>query len=155
MGRLEVGLGMGLPLTLMLGLGDLWRVSLPHAAVSPAMAYHDDRRASAAVGLVSGLALGLALGLAFGLELGPWAGLWAGLLFGLVGGLAFRVRSSPMPMVGLAELTFAAGGAGGVSFMQLLDDAHHRQVLRQAGAVYQFRHDELQHHLAKIHHQRL
>ena len=33
--------------------------------------------------------------------------------------------------------------------MRVLEDAHHRQVLRQAGAVYQFRHAELQDHLAK------
>jgi hypothetical protein len=32
-----------------------------------------------------------------------------------------------------------------VSFLQ---DAHRRGVLRQAGAVYQFRHIELQHRLA-------
>jgi len=34
------------------------------------------------------------------------------------------------------------------SLMGFLADAHQRGVLRQAGAVYQFRHIELQHHLA-------
>jgi hypothetical protein len=38
-----------------------------------------------------------------------------------------------------------------VKSIQVLEDAHHRQVLRQAGAVYQFRHAELQDHLAEIH----
>ncbi|MGH3938661.1 MAG: hypothetical protein ACRDTG_08475 [Pseudonocardiaceae bacterium] len=38
--------------------------------------------------------------------------------------------------------------------MGLLEGAHRRQVLRQAGAVYQFRHAELQEHLAKIYYQR-
>jgi hypothetical protein len=34
--------------------------------------------------------------------------------------------------------------------MAFLQDAHeHRGVLRQAGAVYQFRHINLQHHLAR------
>jgi hypothetical protein len=33
-------------------------------------------------------------------------------------------------------------------FMDFLADAHRRGVLRQAGAVYQFRHIELQHRLA-------
>jgi hypothetical protein len=150
--RLEAGLVIGLPLGLMLGLGTLWRVSLPNAAATPATSYHVDRRASTLFGLVTGLAWGLVLGLAFGLVFGPWAGLWAGLLFGLVGGFACGVGSSPMPMVSLTELTLATGGAGRVRFMQFLDDAHHRQVLRQAGAVYQFRHAELQDHLAKIHH---
>jgi len=32
--------------------------------------------------------------------------------------------------------------------MAFLADAHQRGVLRQAGAVYQFRHIELQHRLA-------
>ena len=32
--------------------------------------------------------------------------------------------------------------------MSFLADAHRRGVLRQAGAVYQFRHIELQHRLA-------
>jgi hypothetical protein len=38
-----------------------------------------------------------------------------------------------------------------VKFIRVLGDAHQRQVLRQAGAVYQFRHAELQDHLAGIH----
>jgi hypothetical protein len=33
--------------------------------------------------------------------------------------------------------------------MRFLADAHQRGVLRQAGAVYQFRHAELQRHLAR------
>jgi hypothetical protein len=32
--------------------------------------------------------------------------------------------------------------------MRFLADAHQRGILRQAGAVYQFRHIELQHRLA-------
>jgi hypothetical protein len=32
--------------------------------------------------------------------------------------------------------------------MRFLDDAHHRGVLRQVGAVYQFRHAQLQDRLA-------
>jgi hypothetical protein len=35
------------------------------------------------------------------------------------------------------------------SLMSFLADAHERGVLRQAGAVYQFRRIELQHRLAK------
>ncbi|GGV95635.1 hypothetical protein GCM10015535_63320 [Streptomyces gelaticus] len=33
--------------------------------------------------------------------------------------------------------------------MAFLDDAYRRGVLRQTGAVYQFRHIRLQHHLAR------
>ncbi|MFB7667752.1 helix-turn-helix domain-containing protein [Kitasatospora sp. NPDC056138] len=35
--------------------------------------------------------------------------------------------------------------------MAFLDDAYRKGVLRQVGAVYQFRHDRLQHHLSHVH----
>ncbi|MGQ0776178.1 MAG: hypothetical protein ACT4NY_17420 [Pseudonocardiales bacterium] len=57
-------------------------------------------------------------------------------------------------MVGLTQLILVITGAGRVNFMRVLEGAHQQQVLRQAGAVYQFRHAELQEHLSKIHHQR-
>jgi len=66
-------------------------------------------------------------------------------------GLAFGLTSGSMPTVSFTELVLATTGAGRVKFMRVLEDAHHRQVLRQAGAVYQFRHAELQNHLAEIH----
>jgi hypothetical protein len=47
----------------------------------------------------------------------------------------------------VAELVLAVGGRR-VRFVPLLEDALRRQVLRQAGAVYQFRHAELQDRLA-------
>lgn len=72
---------------------------------------------------------------------------------GLAFGLAFGLAGGPMPQVVLTELVFVASGAGRVRFMKVLEEAHGRQVLRQAGAVYQFRHAELQEYLAKIHQQ--
>jgi len=47
----------------------------------------------------------------------------------------------------IAELLLALRGKGRVHFMGLLEQAVSRQVLRQAGTVYQFRHAELQEQL--------
>ena len=78
-------------------------------------------------------------------------GLVVGLRVGLGVGFGFGLASGSMPKVSLTELVLATTGAGRVKFLRVLEDAHHRQVLRQAGAVYQFRHAELQDHLAEIH----
>ena len=52
-----------------------------------------------------------------------------------------------VPLVHLAQLVLLPG-RGRVSFRRLLDEALDRQVLRQAGTVYQFRHAALQSRLA-------
>ena len=80
--------------------------------------------------------------------------LTVGLAVGLTAGLTAGLTEGSMPKVGLTEHVLAVTGAGRVGFMKVLEDAHRRQVLRQAGAVYQFRHADLQEHLAKIHRQR-
>jgi hypothetical protein len=76
-----------------------------------------------AAGLVRGLAVGLAVGL----------------LFGLVDGAS--------PPLLFAEVALRLRGRR-VRFMPLLETALQRQVLRQAGVVYQFRHAALQDRLA-------
>jgi hypothetical protein len=55
--------------------------------------------------------------------------------------------SGQVPLVSLTQLVLLPS-RGRVSFARLLDDAHRRQVLRQAGTVYQFRHAALQARLA-------
>jgi hypothetical protein len=55
--------------------------------------------------------------------------------------------SGQVPLANLAQLVLWPTH-GRVSFARLLDDAHRRQVLRQAGTVYQFRHAALQSRLA-------
>jgi hypothetical protein len=55
--------------------------------------------------------------------------------------------SGQVPLVNLTQLVLLPS-RGRVSFARLLDDAHRRQVLRQAGTVYQFRHAALQSRLA-------
>lgn len=114
------------------------------AATSPDAVLRLDRRAALLAGLVIGIGVGCALGLGFPPGIGIVVGLAAGLAFGpavsmlktawpsyclICGWLALR-RRLPWPL------------------MTFLADAHRRGVLRQAGAFYQFRHIELQRHLA-------
>jgi hypothetical protein len=49
----------------------------------------------------------------------------------------------------IAEVHLLLRGQGRIRFMPLLETALQRQVLRQAGAVYQFRHAALQDHLSE------
>ena len=53
-----------------------------------------------------------------------------------------------VPIVRLTELVLTCQGRGRVHVLRLMKDAFDRQVLRQAGTVYQFRHAALQDRLA-------
>jgi DNA-binding SARP family transcriptional activator len=68
-------------------------------------------------------------------------------LFGLGVGLSVCL-SRAWGAFGCARLWLAARGQIPLRFMAFLDDAHRRGVLRQVGAVYQFRHARLQERLA-------
>jgi hypothetical protein len=70
---------------------------------------------------------------------------------GLVDGMLFGLGAALMVLPGRAwgvfvacRLLLAVRGHLPLRLMSFLDDAHHRGVLRQAGAVYQFRHARLQ-----------
>ncbi|MFI5687631.1 NACHT domain-containing protein [Streptomyces sp. NPDC051636] len=91
---------------------------------------------SIAVGFTWALAAGLGGGLALGLA-GRWAGRFQ---TGLVG--------SAWSWFLLTRVWLALRGRLPWRLMRFLDDAHRRGILRQAGAVYQFRHARLQDHLA-------
>jgi hypothetical protein len=108
---------------------------------NPAQTYRSDTLRTAVVGL----AMGLAFGLTFGLTIGLAGGLMYGLAFGLTMGLAFGLAAGHGPAVDLQvmRLTWRLRGTR-VRFMPLLQTAAQRQILRQAGAVYQFRHAALQ-----------
>jgi len=88
-----------------------------------------------------------------------------GLTCGLVGlpifvlgqwqwGLAIVVASmsfaiGPYVAIQILEFVLLAHGRGRIRFIAALDDAHHRQVLRQVGSLYQFRHAAVQEFLAR------
>lgn len=127
-------------------LSDDWSAPLSLApTATPIASYRIDRRTSLVFGLGVGIAVGFGLGIALtlGLRLGN-----AGVV---VAGALMFTRWGGWTGMWLTVFILATTGAGRVNFMRLLEDAHRRHVLRQAGAVYQFRHAELQDHLAEIH----
>lgn len=84
-----------------------------------------------------------------------WDGLFIGTVVGLGGGVSYALSFTAwgrwvvrarlwLPMTGKLPWDTAA----------FLDDAYRRGVLRQAGAVYQFRHVRLQHHLGRTYRRR-
>jgi NACHT domain len=128
-------------------------------AVTPWSVFRDDRTAAIVLGLVGGLLLGpiVALIMAAGWllsgrepgllsELG--FGLALGLAVGLLGGLAGGLGFAAWGQFTIVRAWLAVRGQLPWRLMAFLNDAHQRGVLRQAGAVYQFRHARLQDHLA-------
>lgn len=161
------GLLFGLTLWL---LSDVW--SRPIAAaldVTPWSVYRKDIRAglgSAGIfAIMGGLPAGLLFVFVFGVgdllegdELGGWSylldmllfGLFAGLVVGFVLGLIGGLRNGAAALLLCTQTAFALRGRP-VRLIPLLESARERQVLRQAGAVYQFRHADLQDRLAAQH----
>lgn len=81
----------------------------------------------------------------------PVSGLGSGLAFGLTFGLGAGSATTVPRAWGsfvICRVFLALRGDLPWRLMSFLDDAHRRGVLRQAGAVYQFRHIELQQRLA-------
>jgi hypothetical protein len=145
-----VGAVFGGVVGLALGFRSLCAIPM---AVSPsasaASTYRADLRTGVIGGLMIGVSGGLAAGVAAGVEFGPAFGLEAALVFGLAAGLPIWLLTTQVPLVKLTELMLADQGSGRVHFQRLLDEAFSKQVLRQAGAVYQFRHAALQVRLAE------
>ncbi|MCE7010861.1 NACHT domain-containing protein [Kibdelosporangium philippinense] len=77
----------------------------------------------------------------------PVLAVLAGTMFGLAVGLSVCV-SRAWGTFAVTRLWLAAHGQIPLELMAFLDDAHRRGVLRQVGAVYQFRHARLQERLA-------
>jgi WD40 repeat protein len=144
-----LGLVVGVPAGIALGLDQLWSVPLEAAtAATPQSTYLDDRRARRWTTLFAGLLVGLTVAAAIGTQSGGSAAVFYGVTAGvgiwLIGncvlGRGSRLR--------VAEIVLSRSFRR-LRFMPLLEDAKQRQLLRQAGAVYQFRHAELQEHLAR------
>ncbi|HEU4347735.1 MAG TPA: hypothetical protein VFR35_08100 [Actinoplanes sp.] len=143
---LVVALILGVPLGFVFGLYDLWKVPVaPAAASTPRTTYLEDRRISIRVSIAAALVAGLVLGLTGGMGPEVLDAFLVGLVVYLVGRLVFGLGAS----LGRAERVLTPS-VRRVRFIRLLEDALQRQVLRQAGAVYQFRHAELQDHLAML-----
>ena len=156
-----VGVAGGLAGGLALGLADMWSSPVADSAeATPRSTHRQDIQTQFVLVLVLGLGVVLALGLAdvlagvlagvlaVGLGVVLALGLAVGLAFGLVGGVAGGLVGGAAQELSLTEVALAMRGRR-VRFMQLLQTALDRQVLRQAGAVYQFRHADLQDRLSE------
>lgn len=134
---LAVGLPSGLAGGLLIGLMRL-RASALVAGANP----RDPVRAD----VVGWLMFGLAAGLALGLRSGP-----GGFVFGFVFGLAFGLAGGPVggPSGGrYLALVVSMRGWLPVRLGRFLDWACTAGLVRTAGIAYQFRHLDLQNHLA-------
>ncbi|AZM48756.1 hypothetical protein DMB38_25920 [Streptomyces sp. WAC 06738] len=73
-----------------------------------------------------------------------------GLVFGLANGFVFWLPRTAWPRFVVAVAYLSMRRKVPQDLMAFLKDAHeHRGVLRQVGPVYQFRHIDLQRHLAQ------
>lgn len=112
--------------------------------------YRADRMTSVVYASTYALTLGVPLGVLLSWTIsasgGPGMSL-AGPVWGAAGGIVTWVTAwlctGQVPLVLLTQLILLSR-LGRMSFAQLLDDALQRQVLRQAGTVYQFRHAAIQ-----------
>jgi len=150
------GLVVGLSAGLAGGLGA--DVDL-RAAAEPIGLLRYDRRSALVFGLAGGLAFAFAGALAFGLALGILGGALVGLVFGTIAGLAFGLTfalvgglvggaTSAWGQLALARPWLTVRRQMPLRLIAFLEDAHGRGVLRQAGAVWEFRHANLQRYLA-------
>jgi len=155
-----VGTGAGLVIALVSGLAGA--ATTVGAAVSPAAVLTRDRRIFTVLGLSAGVATGLVAGLLIGLDVGiekhttvtPGSllpnGLGIGLAVAVACGTVLAFVQTPWGDFFLARCWLALWGRRlPWRLSAFLADAHHRGVLRQVGATYQFRHLELQRRLAE------
>ena len=154
-----VALALGPAIGSALSLRQLFHASSDvNAAVSPASTLHDDMMSAivqASMGCI-GLGLGASIALYATLKFGPATGIAIGIAYGLAYGITFAIayRSSGLTTPAfttfiIARFWLAIRRKLPWGLMPFLEDAHERGVLRQQGAVYQFRHVMLQTHLAE------
>jgi hypothetical protein len=154
---LVFGLTLGVIFGIPLGLVDVWRVPLAATSdVTPRLVYRRDVRSHLVSALMGGFiggiiggiwGMSIGVGLTERVGLGLLWGLVLGLTLGPVSGLVSGFRAGAAPSIKFAEIALWLRRRR-VRFMPLLEEALDRQVLRQAGAVYQFRHADLQDRLA-------
>jgi hypothetical protein len=149
---LVVGPGSGLIIGLSSGLLKIWSRPVGKLnAISPDAVYRADRARTLTFAVTIGFGLGL-IGVAAGILVGGIAGgLVGGVAGGVVGGLPLGLAVGRGP-AGDLEVTGLCWWFCGrrVRLMAVLQTAAARQVLRQAGAIYQFRHAVLQDYLTTV-----
>ncbi|MFF3336825.1 NACHT domain-containing protein [Streptomyces sp. NPDC002888] len=115
----------------------------------PVIQFSLDRRAFVYRTIANGVAIGIALGIARPIVRGITSGLPTGLAFGAGITMAAGAQTA-WPYFVMARSYLAMRREVPRDLMAFCKDAHeHRGVLRQVGPVYQFRHIDLQRHLAQ------
>ena len=117
-------------------------------AADPRAVAARDRATFWKTGLAAGLAVGLITCFAVGFTSDFTQGIEVGLAVAVAVALAVGFRQASWGQFTVAQWWLAIWGRLPRHLMGFLTDAHRRGVLRQAGAVYQFWHIELQHRLA-------
>ncbi|MEV0388889.1 NACHT domain-containing protein [Nonomuraea sp. NPDC050643] len=147
-GAREIGLMSGIGFVAVLGL-IRWveRPTTDATASSPRSTWQADRKLTA-IRIVGGLVVGLMVAIIvneakFGIKVAIISGLLLGLLAGLMLG-----RHHAWLAYNLTVPHLARKGSLPLRAMDFLDDAHRLGLLRAEGPYYQFRHVELQQHLA-------
>ncbi|MEU2713003.1 hypothetical protein [Streptomyces sp. NPDC007205] len=156
---ITVGLMAGALSTLIAGLAgaptDLTVAGAPYATLKR------DFRTFGVIAVTTTLAIGSIVELVTGLAVTTekhldtssfvllTAGVVPGVWMGLVSGLALALAQAAWGSFALVHCWLALRGRLPWRLMSFLADSHERGVLRQVGAVYQFRHAELQRRLAR------
>lgn len=152
-----VMLALGPAVGLALSLRRLFDASSDVSAASPASTLHDDTMSAilqvsmGCIGLGVGAGIALYVTIRFGLITGVAIGVAYGVVYGISLGFGYRwsrvTTPAFMPFL-IARTWLAVQRSLPWSLMSFLEDAHRLGVLRQQGAVYQFRHATLQEYLA-------
>jgi hypothetical protein len=118
------------------------------SAASPLAVLVRDRRTGAVFGILSGVYAGLFYGVLIGARTEALFGVIAGIVSGALTIGTTSTYLAAWPYYEIARMLLTLRRRLPWPLMSFLADAHRRGVLRQVGAVYQFRHIELQHRLA-------
>jgi MFS family permease len=149
-----VGSLSGVPIGLVYGLA---APDATEETVDPRRLLEQDRRVALIFGAVYGLTTafvgGMGVNLVFGLGLAVTCSLAGGLLYGPV--WVFALDEGKAGVISWMHLLFvrlwlSPRGLLPWRLLSFLEEAHRRGVLRQTGAVYQFRHAFLQEALAGV-----
>lgn len=119
------------------------------SAASPPAALAADRRTGITAGATSALAAGVIIGAIIDSDgYGPTVAILAAIVSLVVAWATSSFIVAAWPSYSIARICLAMRNRLPWPLVPFLVDAHQRGVLRQVGAVYQFRHIELQHRLA-------
>jgi hypothetical protein len=138
------GMAVGLLTVLMAAMRTMLSVPADITrAVSPALVWRTDHASAITFGLTLGIFGGLTVGAVAAAVSGAEVGFNIGIQYGLIYACA-AACSTAWYRFCVARIQLRVRGALPWHVLEFLADAHHRGLLRQAGAVYQFRHARLQ-----------